>query len=259
MSGLGQTAPVVPVIVLDEVDSTNAEALRRAMAGEPGPLWITAATQTAGRGRQGRAWVSGPGNLYCSLLVGTDLASGSANGLSFVAALAVYDVVAGLMEEAGNGAELRLKWPNDVLLDGAKLGGILLEGTSTGKGSAGAMAIGIGINVAHHPHVADYRTACLADAGIAASAGDVLARLADTFARWTAEWDGGAGFALVRDAWLARAGGIGEQVQVRLPNERVTGTFMGLDEGGAMILRDASGHERRILAGDLFFGAAPHA
>ena len=256
MSTVERTVSGIPVVVLDEVDSTNAEALRRAVGGHTGPLWVIARTQSAGRGRQGRPWVSPPGNLYCSLLVETDLAAGNANGLSFVAALAVHDTVAEFLHEAGGAAELRLKWPNDVLVDGAKLSGILLEGTSTGSGGAGAMAIGMGINVTHHPQLGAYRTTCLANVGVSVSAESVFARLERVLERWIAEWAGGDGFALVRDAWLARAKGIGEEVEVRLPNQNLRGMFVGLDEAGAMVLRESTGAERRIFAGDLVLGVA---
>jgi BirA family biotin operon repressor/biotin-[acetyl-CoA-carboxylase] ligase len=251
-------ADAARTIRLQTVDSTNAEALRLAASGEAGPLWIRADAQTGGRGRQGKPWVSEPGNLYCSALLAVDLSTGAANGLSFVAALAVYDSVAELLIRAGAGADLKLKWPNDVLLDGAKLSGILLEATSAGAKGVGAMAVGIGINVAHHPDLADARTICLADVGAAVPVDDVFALLRETFARWFEEWNGGEGFALVRDAWLMRARGIGEAVHVNLPNERLTGTFVGLDDGGAMILREATGQERRVFAGDLFFDTAGH-
>lgn len=244
-------------MVLDEVDSTNAEALRQAHAGEVGPLWIRAQLQTMGRGRQGREWVSQEGNLYCSLLLRLDLSQGSTTGLSFVAALAVFDAAQACLADCDAAHGLSLKWPNDLLVNGAKLSGILLEATSAGAAGTGSVAIGVGVNVASSPDVAGYLTTDLSSCGSDATVDTVFAQLAGAFDSWLRIWRGGDGFGAIRSAWLERAGGLGQEVVVRLPNEQLTGTFVGLDDNGALVLRDASGNERNIFAGDLFLTHPP--
>ena len=136
----------------DTLGSTNAEALSLARAGERGPLWITAARQTAGRGRRGNVWTSEPGNLHASLLLTDNAPAAHLPELCFVAALAVRDAVGAAAPSLSS--RLRLKWPNDLLLDGAKLAGILIEAESVGGKTA--TVAGIGINCAHHPHDAGY-------------------------------------------------------------------------------------------------------
>ncbi len=243
------------LVRLEDVDSTNAEAVRRANAGEAGPLWICAAQQTLGRGRQGRDWVSEPGNLYASLLLRLPLTGKSVTGLSFVAALAAFDAADAALAGADPGGVLSLKWPNDLMLDRVKTSGILLEAVSTGADTPAAVTCGIGMNVSHHPNIADYETTDLHTHGAVMVPGDVFTHLSKAFVQWFAVWDMGEGFTSIRREWLERAAGIGEDVRVKLPGEELTGTFIGLDDDGAMILRDAAGGEHRILAGDLFLGA----
>src|SRR3954467_5637060 len=136
----------VRTIAYETLGSTNAEALARARAGERGPLWITAAAQSAGRGRRGNVWVSTPGNLFATLLLIPPSEPAVASQLSFVAALALHDAVAECAPQIG--PLLKVKWPNDLLLGGAKLAGILIEAESD---PAYAVAIGIGVNCAAHP------------------------------------------------------------------------------------------------------------
>src|SRR5262249_47981168 len=142
--------PVLPagyeLASFDDIDSTNEEARRRAGAGARGPLWIWAQRQTAGRGRRGRAWESPLGNLSCTLLFAPHATAAAAARLSFVASLAVRDLVAELLPDA----EVKVKWPNDVLLDGRKTSGILLESAGeTGSGDLPWLAVGIGVNLRH--------------------------------------------------------------------------------------------------------------
>src|SRR5262249_18700944 len=145
----------------ETIASTNTEALALARHGERGPLWVTAVTQSAGRGRRGREWVSQPGNLFATLLLADPCPSDCAPQLSFVAGLAVHDAV---VETAGGlVSRLSLKWPNDLLCDGAKLAGILIEGE--GSGAALNVAIGIGINCVHHPAGTEYPATDLAAVG----------------------------------------------------------------------------------------------
>jgi len=243
MADFPRTAGRAPVAVLETVGSTNAEALARAAAGERGPLWIVARTQDAGRGRRGRAWTSEPGNLYATLLL-TDAAPPSAvSGICFVAALALHDALL----DAAHGlapAQLKLKWPNDLLLEGRKIAGILVEG------AARATVIGFGVNCAHHPEKTEFPAGDLA--GFAVSPEVLIGFLGRAMDARLEEWRRGENFAAVRAAWIARAGGIGAPVEVRLPDRTMSGTFEALDEGGALVLRHGNGARETIAAGDVF-------
>ena len=149
------------LITHDTIDSTNAEALRLARAGERGPVWSAAKSQTAGGGRRGRTWVSAPGNLYATLLLIDPAPPQHCPELSFVAALALHDAVGGRIP--GLASRLVLKWPNDLLIDRHKFAGIRIEG------EGGAVAIGIGVNCVHHPDGTDTPATDLATAGVRTS------------------------------------------------------------------------------------------
>src|SRR6185312_16815404 len=173
----------------DTLGSTNAEALTRARAGERGPLWIVTAEQTAGRGRRGAAWVSKPGNLYATLLLTEPSPKAAAPQLSFVAALALHDAVASAAPQLG--PALKLKWPNDLLLGGAKLAGILIEGESD---PVFAVAVGIGVNCAHHPEGTPYPATDLAAAGALVTPDALHAALVAAMALRLTQWAQGEGF-----------------------------------------------------------------
>ena len=248
-------------ITLADVDSTNAEALRRASAGEAGPLWIRALCQSQGRGRQGREWVSEPGNVYTSLLLTEPVEPGRLTQLSFVAALAVHDAVSSCLANEADAGAVTLKWPNDVLLNGAKISGILLESSAIATGRS-VVVIGIGLNVRHHPQTTLYPTTHLRDHCAQADVTAVFGALTAAFEARYEQWRGGEGFAQIRELWLERAHGIGEDVQVALPDGPVSGVFEGLSDDGALILRMKDGTEYPVHAGDLFLqntgrGATP--
>ena len=171
------------VVVLDEVDSTNEEAFRRHAAGEAGPLWLRARRQTAGRGRSGRAWVSPEGNLHVSLLLTEPLAPAERPRVGFVAGLAIVEALEIVAEAAG---PFRLKWPNDVLADGAKVAGLLLEARGPD-----ALVVGWGVNLAHAPRGTETPAASLADRGAPTTADLVQHELAIAFAGWWRVFDGG--------------------------------------------------------------------
>ena len=241
-----------PIEALDEVDSTNAEARRRADAGDRGPRWITASRQTAGRGRRGRAWETGAGNLAATYLAHTAKPPAEAAQVSFVAALAVADlavayVPAGLVS---------LKWPNDPMIGGRKTAGILVE---SGPHPAGGLwlAVGCGVNLATPPDAAERPATAFAEHMRAPPPAplDALAVLAEAFERWRGLWEQ-LGFAPIAEAWTARAHGLGETCTARLPGETIEGVAEGLDGDGALRLRTAPGVIRRITAGDVFFGGA---
>ena len=242
-----------PATWYNEIDSTNAEARRRAEAGEGGPLWIAARLQTAGRGRRGRAWETPTGNLAATWLGVTRKSPAEAAQVSFVAALAAGDLAASYVPSS----LVRLKWPNDPMVDGRKVGGILVE---SGKRDDGALwlACGIGVNLAHAP-VQVERPATTLGAHLSAEHATppkperALEQLAAAFDRWAAVWERD-GFDPVRAAWTERAAGLGAPCEARLGTETVHGVAEALEADGALRLRLASGEVRRITAGDVFFG-----
>lgn len=208
---------------------------------------MRADTQTGGRGRRGRAWLSIPGNLFTSVVVRPQAGEGPSQQLSFVAAVAL----AAMLDRWVAPDRLGLKWPNDVLLDGIKVAGILLEGGVGGVGS-GATIIGFGVNLAGHPDATERPATSLLAAGIAApTAAEAADRLAAEFATARATWRT-YGFEAIRAAWLARAAGLGRPIEARLGGETVTGTFTGLGPDGALDLTLADASVRRIHAGEVF-------
>ena len=237
------TAAGARLVSYEAIDSTNAEGLRLARAGEPGPLWIAARSQNAGRGRRGRTWVSEPGNLYASLLLTDPSPPDRAAELSFVAALALHDTIAGRIP--GLATRLRLKWPNDLLIDRNKFAGILIEG----EGSA--VAIGIGVNCVHHPAATSHPATDLAAAGVRASPETLLAPLSRAMLVRLAQWNRGTGFAAIRADWLARAAGLGKPIRVTLAEADLAGRFETIDETGRLVIRLADGTMQTVAAGDV--------
>lgn len=245
--------------ILERTDSTNAEALRRAAAGEAGPVWLLARSQTAARGRRGRAWASPEGAFAASLLMRPGGTPGAAALRSFVAALATHDALAAV---AGQPGRLALKWPNDVLLDGRKLAGILLE-TGGAPGGPMALVIGIGVNLAAAPDAAALEPGAtpptsLAAAGVAIAPEPFLDLLAAAFANWEGRL-AAEGFAPVRAAWLARAARLGEPIEARLPGRSVSGRFETIDDSGALVIATAAGRETLPAAEVHFPGEPAHA
>jgi BirA family biotin operon repressor/biotin-[acetyl-CoA-carboxylase] ligase len=233
-------------IALETTASTNVEALDHARAGERGTLWITARTQTAGRGRRGSTWVSNAGNLYATLLLTEPSPPECAPQLSFVAALALHDAVADCAPQLG--PLLQLKWPNDLLLGGAKLAGILIEG---GSERTFAVAIGIGVNCAGHPSDTAYPATDLAAAGALVAPDQVFSALVASMVRRLAQWARGEGFSGIRADWLKRAAGLGEAIRVRLPKREFSGRFEGLDEAGRLLVDGPAG-VTAVTAGEVF-------
>lgn len=235
----------LPVVWFDEIDSTNEEAKRLAMT--PGMLretWLVARRQNAGRGRMGRSWASLEGNLYATALMGLPGGSADALKLPFAAALAAHDA-ASAFAPAG---DIRLKWPNDLRADRAKLCGILIEAGARTDGMWAA--VGIGMNVAGVPDGAGQMATCLSDlAGRLVSAEAVLEALRPALAtRWK---EARTDFAVTRAAWLERAEGLGETVRAQPANEAVEGVFETLDSDGGLVLRLPDGERRTIRAGDV--------
>ncbi|MGN6515006.1 MAG: biotin--[acetyl-CoA-carboxylase] ligase [Rhizomicrobium sp.] len=232
-----------------EIDSTTEEARRRAMKGERGPVWLRADRQTAGRGRRGRSWESPAGNLAATLLIAPDKPASECAQLSFVTAIAAADAAASFAPSAS----IKVKWPNDILADGKKFVGILLESASGKDAAVAYLAIGVGMNIAYFPPDIGYPVTSLAALGVSVpSASEALTQLAAHFAKWYEIWMT-SGFTPIQDAWLARAAGLGTRIRARLTHEETSGVFEGIDETGALILREGQGRVRTIAAGEVFF------
>jgi BirA family biotin operon repressor/biotin-[acetyl-CoA-carboxylase] ligase len=244
-SGNRDIASPIRQIRCDVVGSTNSEALARARAGDPGPVWITARAQTQGRGRRGRTWTSPPGNLYATLLLRDPAPASAAPQLSFVAALAVHDAV--LAAAGQHPISLVLKWPNDLLCNKAKLAGVLIEG----EGRPLAVAIGIGVNCRHHPVDTTYPATDLRAAGVDVGPDQLLDLLSGAMLRRLAQWDRGRGFDSIRADWLARAHAPGTDLRLRLAEREIIGSFETLDDAGRLILRRPDGNTEAIMAGDV--------
>jgi BirA family biotin operon repressor/biotin-[acetyl-CoA-carboxylase] ligase len=243
----------VRLVAHDVLGSTNAEALKLARQGERGALWVVAGRQTAGRGRRGRAWISEPGNLYASLLLTAPGPAEHWPQLSFVAALAIHDAIVEVA--AGLKPLLAIKWPNDLLLEGAKVAGTLIEGGDAGE--EGAVAIGIGVNCASHPAATDHPATDLVGAGARVSPEALFGALSAKLLGRIAQWNRGEGFSTIRVDWLARAAGVGEDVLVRLADRELAGRFEALDEAGSLVLRLPGGDTTTIAAGDVFLLTSP--
>lgn len=239
---------------LQETDSTNAEALRRVDDDDSAGAWVVADRQSGGRGRSGRSWESEPGNLFASLLYRPDCSLETATQLSFVAALAAADCIASQFDDVSGPGLVRVKWPNDILISGKKIGGILLESVSrAGKGGL-CVVLGTGLNVVCHPIISGLEATDLSTLGVSADRWDVFSALADATDRWIKVWALGAGFESVRLAWLERAYGMDEPILVRLGSGEERGVFRGIDERGALMLETDDGQHKLISSGDVFFG-----
>lgn len=236
------------LVTLTEVDSTNAEAMRRAQSGAPDRTVVWALEQTGGRGRRGRPWRTGAGNLACSILLRPDVASAAAAQLGFVAALAIADMAASLIGDR----TVRVKWPNDVLVHDRKLSGILVESMAGSAGRIEWAVVGMGVNLVSHPADSETPATDIAAAGggiisPAKGVASLVAHFDRRLERWQAE-----GFSGVRDAWLARAWRLGETIRVRLERESMEGRFAGLDRDGVLVLELSSGIKRFVAAGEVF-------
>lgn len=233
---------------LHETDSTNSEALRRAEAGAQLPLWVTADRQTEGRGRRGRDWISQSGNLFATLVWPARDLPPETGRVPLVAALSAHRTVSAFI---GQTADVRIKWPNDILCGGGKVCGILAEQHRVCDTSV--VMIGVGINIASSPAIAQYPTACLADHVGPVEVDAVWQHLARDFADGFALWSGPGGFAEIRRQWLKRAAGIGERVTIRGHGPSRTGRFVTLSDDGYLVLQRNDGCTDMIASGDVTF------
>jgi BirA family biotin operon repressor/biotin-[acetyl-CoA-carboxylase] ligase len=254
----------------ETIGSTNSEAAAAAAAGDPGGIWFAALEQTAGRGRRGRQWVNPRGNLAATLLIVPDVEPSVSATLGFVAGVALRSALALVMPDTFlkigldgadslNGtARVALKWPNDVLADGAKLAGILLEASKLPDGRH-AIAVGIGINIVSAPTGLPYPATCLADLGVDRSADQLFLALAETWVDAFVMWNDGAGVPAVLEQWREAAAGIGSPVAVSQNGDVLRGIFETIDGAGRLIVRAEDDRRIAITAGDVHFGATASA
>jgi BirA family transcriptional regulator, biotin operon repressor / biotin---[acetyl-CoA-carboxylase] ligase len=237
------------LIELDTIDSTNEEAKRLAADGAPEGTVVWAHEQTAGRGRRGREWVSAPGNLYCSILLRPECHAFKAMQLSFITSSSMADAVASVMPK---GTFVNCKWPNDVLVEGRKVSGILLESQTVPLGGMDWLVIGAGLNITDYPKDVEFPATSLAREGAKddVTVDMMLKTFCLRFLAGYVTWKN-LGFEPGRKAWLHRAAWIGKEISVRLEHETLQGEFKELDKDGALILLH-EGSERRITAGDVF-------
>jgi BirA family transcriptional regulator, biotin operon repressor / biotin---[acetyl-CoA-carboxylase] ligase len=236
------------LVPYDTVGSTNDEAKRLARAGAAPGTVVWALQQTAGRGRRGRRWISPRGNLYASFVLRPDCAPRRASQLGFVAGLAVGDA---LREVVPDPAKIAYKWPNDILIDGRKIAGLLIESEIGEDGVLSVLVVGIGINLASAPCGTEFPATFVAALGCEGSTPDrMLEVLANHLDGWLRRWRA-AGFAVIRDAWLAAAASLGLPIQVRLDDAELHGRFRDIDGEGRLLLETADGM-RRISAGEVF-------
>lgn len=249
----------------ETIGSTNALALERANRGDAGKLWIVSPHQQAGRGRRGRAWRTQPGNLAATLLLKPDVEIRDAASLGFVAGLALCDALDAIVPQRGvavgiDGGSVRgkarfeLKWPNDVMADGAKLSGILLESTALAACDY-ALAIGIGVNVVSHPDDLPYPATSLTAIRPDLDAQTVFFALSDAWVQNIRLWRDGRGLGAIREKWLSRAAGLGSEMAVRAEGQVLRGLFETIDEECRLVIRADDGSTIRIAAGDVHFGA----
>lgn len=235
------------MIELSTTTSTNDEAVKLIKSGQASDgLVVWAKEQTKGRGRRGRVWISPPGNLHCSLILDISAHRAIAAQLGFAAAIALVDALHTLLPNQ----VFQAKWPNDVMAGSSKVAGMLLEAEG-----AEWLVLGLGVDVLHAPppETVDRPATSLSFLGFGGDARSVLEAFYPHMMSWVETWRR-SGFAPIRAAWLNRAMGLGGPVLVRLENESIAGTFVDLDQDGALVMTDTLGQTRRILAGDVYMG-----
>ena len=256
--------------VFDTVDSTNERALERARTGDGGRLWLVSKNQQQGRGRRGRPWQTRQGNLAATLLLISEGGLKHAATLGFVAGLTLADALRAAAPDisfgvgvdggsvSGERGRFELKWPNDVLVEGAKLSGILLESAIL-DGHRFALTIGIGVNIVAHPDDTPYPATSLAALGSSCDAERLFLALADAWIDNERLWAGPGGLKAIRQRWLEQAAGLGSQVAVRIEGAVVRGVFETIDEECRFIIRKNDGGQVAVAAGDVHFGAVASA
>jgi BirA family transcriptional regulator, biotin operon repressor / biotin---[acetyl-CoA-carboxylase] ligase len=238
-------SPPLNLVELPTVGSTNDHARQLARNGYPSGVVVWAHEQTAGRGRQGNSWTSFPGNLFMSMLLRPKVNAAQIGQISLLAAVALANILEPLLPA---GADIRLKWPNDILINGKKAAGILIETESHGLLQSPWVVIGIGVNIAGAPENAVSLHALEVKEQ---EAGHILELAAAEIMKLVGQWER-EGFEPVREAWMKRAHRLGEEIVARLATETVSGTFEGLDRTGALVLVLADGCRRLVASGEVF-------
>lgn len=245
-----QLPPFFELSAFQTIDSTNVEARRLAELGMAEGQVVWALKQESGVGRRGRQWSSPEGNLYCSILLRPDCDATQGAKLSFLIAVALHDAIAEFLPD---GMKMALKWPNDILIEGRKTAGILLESKSNSHNKLDWLVVGTGINVANHPKVTEGLPAIsLKEVGATVKLDALLKAYCLNLEKLYAHWKRD-GFTPIRSLWLERATGIGSEVTVRLPKSSFHGIFKNLDESGALVLTMKDGSTKLVTAGEVFF------
>lgn len=240
------SADMPAITVLESTGSTNDDAKALARAGAAEGTVVHALRQTSGRGRQGNHWMSDPGNLYMSMILRPQVSAAESGQLSFLAAVALAETVQGLLPPS---ADIALKWPNDVLINGRKSAGILLEAESAAQAAGPEwLVLGMGLNLMHAPDGAiSLREAGAGTVDVAQARDLLTGSVLSLYRRWQRE-----GFAVIRSAWLARAAHLGKTIRVRLPREEFMAVFDGIDAQGALEVTMENGTRRVIASGEVF-------
>jgi BirA family biotin operon repressor/biotin-[acetyl-CoA-carboxylase] ligase len=238
------------LLIFDELDSTNLEAKRLIQAGVTGNFVIWAECQTCGKGRYGRTWISPPGNLYLSIILDSDAFHEKQAELCFVTSLAVYDAIHAKALSEDLKLDIALKWPNDVMVGGAKISGILLESIKTYNGYN--LVIGIGLNVRHHPDNIERLVTSMYGLGMSVDAGEMIDRVMSSFMYYYAIWKD-SGFKKIRNLWLQKAYNPYDVMTVSDGRRSVSGVFQGIDHSGAIMLKTESGEVHTLSTGEVFF------
>ena len=233
------------------IGSTNSEALNQAKNNHSGNHWFVTKNQTAGRGRLARVWQWHQGNLAASLLLRLNVAPDKLSTIAFVAALAIYYALL----EAGTDAKISLKWPNDILANGKKICGILLEAHQTKSGEQ-ALVIGFGVNIVAAPKDLPYGATCLQDIGSNMNAKQLFKLLSKHWLEAYKIWNEGEGLSEILKQWKKAASGIGEPVVISNHGKVVEGIFEDVDNIGRLLVKTSNGQLEYISSGDVHFGTA---
>lgn len=238
--------------------STNQQAMQMAQTGDigflqDGPLVVFTKNQSAGRGRSGRSWLSSNQSLTATILLSSKAPKDKVAQLAFVAALAVHKTVCEFIPTDKH-KSVGLKWPNDVLVQGRKLAGILIESCAVKGIPNSILAVGIGMNIGDIPEDSDFSATSLKGLDADVNSEQTLTSLTFNFDKYLDLWSDGAGFAMIRKIWLDHALGLGGKITARLPNQSIQGIFESLDDDGTLILRDEADKIHQITAGDIFIG-----
>ncbi|MDD9901636.1 MAG: biotin--[acetyl-CoA-carboxylase] ligase [Alphaproteobacteria bacterium] len=236
--------PICHLVDMEETASTNDDACRLAREGRAEGTVVRTLRQTKGRGRQGRVWESEPGNLFMSLVLRPDVAASVAGQLSFCAAVALMRTLQDVLPDV---SALRLKWPNDVLIDGKKAAGILLESELSSEGKVAWVVIGMGVNLVTAPDEAVSLKSCSVEVTRDVFFEKLMHNMMAVYTTWQEQ-----GFMPVRDEWLQHAHAVDDPIRVRLPQEEFSGTFRGIDMNGALCVALSDGRERTIASGEVF-------